>query len=141
LGGMCLSPFRSLRGRLSWFLWLIFFPYPSCAFSPVVLLSHLAFLCPLVFIILITSSCSLTSPHRNWLVPLACFPTFPHALGMYFPTDINPNPFDPCIYRGPRGYLDAHSQPHPLPLLDSLSPVTVTVAMLFGLFFLISFFF
>ena len=120
--GMYLSsrsdPFRSDHslGVVSFGVVGLISSLPSCAFPPVVLLSHPAFLSPLVFIRLITSSCSLTSPRLNWLVPLACCPTrFWHV---FFPLTFNPNSFDPCIYRGPRGYLDAHSQPH-LPLLDS----------------------
>lgn len=71
------TPIHFLRGCLFWCRWPDFFS-PS--------LSHMRFLAcrpafpprvfvPIVFILLITSSCSLTPPHHNWLVPLACFPT------------------------------------------------------------------
>ena len=56
-------------------------PFPTCAFSPVVLLSHPAFLCPLCL--------SYSLPHRAPSPHLTTtgwfrWRAFPHASGMYF---------------------------------------------------------
>lgn len=100
------GPFRSdscPRGCLSWCSWrnFTFVALSSCC-PP-------AFLCPHVY-------------HTHYLIVLPHL-TSPQLVGSagvlshtllacILPTDLTLTQlFDPCIYRGPRGYLDAHSQP------------------------------